>query len=89
MDQRQQGGSWPSAPIGGCPLAVMANSGPVPALGHPGLDPGSWPEPPGSSGLPCTSEKPTSSSGESLICCQLHFNSQRPTCSRAPWDAKA
>lgn len=54
-------------------LAMMAISGPVPALGHPGLDPGSWPEPLGSSGLPCTSEKPTSSSGESLIRCQLHF----------------
>ena len=61
--QGQQGGSWPSAPIGGSPLAMRANSGPVPALRWPGLGPESWPGPPGSSGLSRTSEKPSTQQG--------------------------
>ena len=72
------GGSW--LPVG-----------PVPAPGPPALGPGSATHSPHApkSGLCCTSEQFTTSAGESLICSQLRFNSQWPTCSQSPWDSAA
>lgn len=64
---------------------------PVPAPGPSGLGPASAAHATQApkSGPHSTSETLATSEGESLICSQLGFNSQRPTCSQPPWDSAA